>query len=45
MPKWYITYKNNDLLHFNPNHDPRNGQFADGGGSKPSFKRWINSTG
>lgn len=44
MPKWYITYKNNDLLHFNPNHDPRNGQFAEGRGSKPSFKRWVNST-
>lgn len=43
---WYIKYKNGDILHFNPNHDPRNGRFSEGKGgrSKPSFKRWINST-
>ena len=28
MSKWYVTYKNTDILHFNPNHDPSNGQFA-----------------
>lgn len=29
---WCIKYKNGDILHFNPNHDPSNGQFSEGKG-------------
>lgn len=34
---WYIKYKNGDILHFNPNHDPSNGQFSEGKGGAKSF--------
>ncbi len=28
MSKWHVTRKESDILHFNPNHDPKTGQFA-----------------
>lgn len=31
MSFWCVYYKDNDILHFNPNHDPRTGQFSSGG--------------
>lgn len=31
---WYVRYKKGDILHFNPNHDPSNGQFARSKGAK-----------
>ena len=40
---WYIRYKNGDILHFNPNHDPSNGQFTNNPYSKQGIKNIRNS--
>jgi hypothetical protein len=39
MQRNYYVIDNNELYHFNPNHDPRNGQFARGKGVRVSSKK------
>lgn len=38
MVNWTIYYNNDDLLHYNQNHDPKTGQFAPGPGGSGKLK-------